>query len=355
MTKFLRRVLTTCVLKWKHCLALDFPSDFYLEVTSACNLRCPACVRTYSKRPRQHMDKSIFRKAIEEISSERPNLEHLGLHFFGEALLNPQFFDFIELARSYLPNTYLAVSSNASFLSSEKTDKLLNSSLDSFGIWPDTTDPRQYDQIRTGGSLEIVESNLKELLEKRRLSHREDIEVHIGMILFKDNLPFLHDFLERWKLICSRYENVHIVAAESHDWAGEVPSDNVLNSVARSSLFIKVPCLMLMPFRNCVISAEGYITPCCFDGNLKLGLGNIKDDSIKNIWNGKAASDLREKMITASILPSDLCWRCHAYNANIFSIWRMLPGTRGIFRKPYDKYALSHLRSLKRVSALRKG
>lgn len=290
------------------------------------------------------MDESIFRKAMKEISSERPNLRHLGFHFFGEALLNPQFFDFIELARSYLPSTYLAVSSNAALLSSERIDKLLNSSLNSFGVWPDTSDPRQYHKICTGGDLESVESNLKEFLEKRRLRHREDIEVHIGMILFKDTLPFFRGFLERWKLISSPYENIHIAIAESHDWAGQVPSNNVLDSVAKNNLFIKVPCLM--PFRNCVISAEGEITPCCLDGNLKLAWGNIKGDSIKSVWNGKLAVDLRDRMITASILPSDLCWQCHAYKRNVFSVLRLLPGTRNIFRKPYDKYALSRLRSL---------
>ena len=143
------------------------------------------------------MKESIFRKAIQEISSERPNLKHLGFHFFGEALLNPQFFDFVQLARSYLPNTYFAVSSNAAFLTPGVMDKLLDSSLDSFGVWPDASTPGQYERHRTGGSLVAVEVNLKELLQKRHQRFREDIEIHIGMNLFKDNLVSYGSFLQK--------------------------------------------------------------------------------------------------------------------------------------------------------------
>ena len=334
--KFFRKNLNKFLLQKKGIFDLDFPADFYIETSSACNLKCPACPRTYSDRARENMNEFIFRKVIEEISSNRPDLERLGFHFFGEPLLNPRFFDFVELARNYLPNTTLGVSSNANLLSSEKIDELLDSALDSFGIWPDTIVPEQYNVFRAGGSLKKVEESIKELLKKRRRRNREDIEIHIGIIIYRDNMHLVEDFVKKWKSICSKYKNVYIYTSESNDWAGQVPSDNLLISVKKSKLQIKTFCAM--PFFMCIVSASGDVTPCCYDCNLNLSWGNIKDYSIKNMWNSPKASALRERLLTASISSSDLCYRCRNYKRDIFGVLRALPGGTRIFRKKYDKY-----------------
>jgi radical SAM protein with 4Fe4S-binding SPASM domain len=344
MLEYLGSKLRTFFLKRVTNPDTGFPKTFYLETTSICNLRCPACARTYSKRPRRHMEESTFRTAIQEISSERPNIAHIGLHFFGEPLLNPKFFDFVEIARAHLPNTTLAVSSNANVLSADKIDQILHSHLDSFGIWPDTINPDLYDSIRKGGDLKKVQQSIIELLEKRQKLGREDIEIHVGAVLYKNNVSVFKEFTNRWEAICSKYKNTHVFAHESHDWAGQVPAYNVLRSVRDGSIRIKIICPM--PFENCVVSAEGYVTPCCYDCDLKLTLGNIRANSIREIWTGLEAKTLRKKLLTGRVSSSDLCYNCHNYRLDISSILRSppirkIPILRKVFRKEYDKYFLS--------------
>ena len=321
--------------------AANFPSLFWLETTSACNLRCPSCPRTYSKRPRVHMEESIFRKVIQEISFERPDIENLGLHFFGEALLNPRFFDFLEIAKTYLPNTNLLVSSNANLLSPEKVNDLLNSRLNLLSIWPDTTNPELYHKVRTGGDLNSVEQAIIELLEKRRELGREDIRIVVGAILYKNNMADFKEFVTKWEIIFSKYKNVHVSAMESHDWAGQVPADNVINSVKNSKLHVKKVCFM--PFKWCIVSSEGYLTPCCFDCDLRLAWGNVKANSIREIWNGPEARDQRERQLTGQITRSALCYTCHMYRQPISSAVRYLPiskipGLQRIIKKEYYAY-----------------
>lgn len=320
---YIRKLASKNILRHRQCLNLDFPVNFYIETTSACNLKCPDCVRTYSSRPSKHISESIFRKALQEISTERPNLRHLGFHFFGEALLNPQFFDLIEQARNYLPKTNFSVSSNALFLDSNKIEKLLNSSMNQFLVCPDSVDSRLYDEIRTGGSLEKVEYNVNELLERRRIIHKEDIEINIYSVLHKNNFNSSDDFIRKWRPIMDKYQNVRILLTDSHDWAGQVPSENVRLTTGTGGLHFKVPCFTL--FTVGIVTAEGEMTPCFFDCNLKLSLGNIADDSIKNMWNGKKATELRERMINASMLPTDLCSHCHCYNVKASNILRIPP------------------------------
>ena len=292
----------------------------------------------------------MFEKVIREISHERPDIEHIGLHFFGEPLLNPNFFDLVEIARSYLPNTTIAVSSNANALSSEKIDRLINSSLDSFGVWPDATNPELYENIRLGGNLKKVESAILELLEKRRERGKENIEIHVGMILYRNNISFLKEFLDRWTAICSRYKNAHVFVAESHDWAGQVAADNVINSARRGIVHIKSICQV--PFETCIVTSEGDITPCCFDCNLRLTWGNIKNTSIRDIWNGAKARELRKKMLTGKIMMTDLCYSCPNYRQSISdllysSLTGKIPGIDRVFKKKYSGYYFStHARKI---------
>ena len=290
----------------------QFPTFYYIEVTSSCNLKCPTCPRTYSNRERKHIDHDLFIKAIEQISSYSPQPRHVGFHFFGEALLNSSFFDYVNLAAKYLFNTELAVSSNANFLDEAKIDAILDSRLNSFGIWPDAIDKKTYDQVRSGGDYQRTTDMIMHLLERRKLRNKQrKLELHIGMVVNKINHRYIHRFVKEWKEILSKYENTHLYLKDSIDWAGQVPAETVIISKKNMILPIVYPCLA--PFTTCVITSSGDVTCCCLDCNLNLKIGNIKESSIKEIWSAGKIRGIRNKMIEMSFNSNDLCYYCHNY------------------------------------------
>lgn len=301
----------------KYGFPAQFPTFFYIEVTSICNLRCPTCPRTYSNRERKHIDPDLFLKAIEEISSYSPQPRHIGFHFFGEALLNSSFFDYVNLAAKYLPNTELAVSSNANFLDETKIDAILDSRLNSFGIWPDAVDKKTYDQVRSGGDYQRTTDMIMRLLEKRKIYKKEkNLEIHIGMVVYKINRRYIHRFVNKWREALSKYENTHLYINDSIDWAGQVPAETVIRSKKNTILPIIYPCVA--PFTTCVITSSGDMTCCCLDCNLNLKMGNIKKSSIKEIWSAEKIQEIRNKMIEMTFNSSDFCYHCHNYFRNPF-------------------------------------
>jgi len=309
------------------------PTVFYIEATSLCNLNCPNCPRTYSTRPGKHMDHDLLVKTIEEISGYSLPPKYIGFHFFGEALLNASFMDDVNLVAEYLPHTNLAVATNANFLNEMNIDVILDSRLNSLGIWPDAIDQQTYDQVRSGGDYQRTINMIMQFLEMRKLEKKEKkLEIHIGMVVYRINRGYIHRFVNKWRKILSNYENTHLYIKESIDWAGQVPAENVMISKKNTIFPIIYPCHY--PFTTCIITSEGEVTCCCLDCNLNLKMGNIKESSIKEIWSAGKIQAIRDKMIEMNFKSNDLCYQCHNY-----------------FRSPYI-----HLKSIirSRISSLYK-
>ena len=59
----------------------------------------------------------------------------------------------------------------------------------------------------------------------------------------------------------------------------------------------------------CVITWDGLVVPCCFDKDAKHQLGDLKQNSFKEVWNGKPYNKFK-----ASVLRSrkeiDICKNC---------------------------------------------
>lgn len=66
-------------------------------------------------------------------------------------------------------------------------------------------------------------------------------------------------------------------------------------------------CLRM--WRGCVITWDGLVVPCCFDKDASHRLGDLKKQSFKDIWKGKAYDDFRRKLFSAR-REIDICKNC---------------------------------------------
>ena len=63
-------------------------------------------------------------------------------------------------------------------------------------------------------------------------------------------------------------------------------------------------------FKGLQIQADGEVVPCCVDWNRVNLLGNIKKDSLLDIWNGKKLRDLQIKHLQGKKAMLDTCKDC---------------------------------------------
>lgn len=76
---------------------LDYPRQFWIEITNECNLRCIMCpVSSGLKRENGMMDLDAFKGIIDQISMVRPRIM---LHVAGEPLLNKDLFEMVKYAK----------------------------------------------------------------------------------------------------------------------------------------------------------------------------------------------------------------------------------------------------------------
>jgi len=95
-----------------------------IEVTTFCNLRCRYCPSPQQEKLRQqkpmHMDRRVFERALDwavALNDRRDDKRgELSLTGVGEALLHPEFVDFVALARKALPGNPLVFSTNGLLL-----------------------------------------------------------------------------------------------------------------------------------------------------------------------------------------------------------------------------------------------
>lgn len=288
------------------------PEKIFIEITGLCNLRCPLCPRTYSRNKRAQMPRHVFEKTITDIARDYPNLRLLGFHMFGEITTRDDFDCLVSWARVRLPKTHFGVSTTVSLEKRDVIGKLLVPGFDSIGVWPDGFSEDSYARIRTGGTFAVVRENIRFLLEERDRLQKHDTAVHVGIIKNAVNQDSTDKFYESFKFV-DQFKNASLVTVDSIDWAGQVPAENVIH--AKRNYIFKIPKPCPVPFEMLAVAANGDVTLCCMDMDLKLKIGNImSEDSISQIWQSKRAQEIRSMM--KRLAPPELCKNCHSFYKN---------------------------------------
>jgi radical SAM protein with 4Fe4S-binding SPASM domain len=65
------------------------------------------------------------------------------------------------------------------------------------------------------------------------------------------------------------------------------------------------------PWQRITVAWNGHVPLCISDWNLSTKIGNLKEQSIKEIWLGKAMQDYRSMQLEGQRLSIDCCKRCH--------------------------------------------
>lgn len=270
-------------------VSLGMPVEVSIEITTRCNLACTMCPRQLINRPLQEMEFSLFKKIIDEM---KDSAELIYLHGLGEPLLCSQFFKFLEYAKSQ--NLKVGISTNATLLGKNQSRKLLDLGLDYLILAFDGATKETYEKIRVGGNFEKVEANIKNFLVMKKKRKKSPFTV-IQFITMKENEEEAGLFLKKWQRLGADVVRVKPVV----DFFGQQKPKTIS---AVSNCFY--------PFRMINIYFDGTVVPCCEDNFGDYSLGNIKEKSLKEIWNGEKARILRQKLAKRKRSEILLCRSC---------------------------------------------
>lgn len=300
-----------------------FPKQIDLETTNACNIHCSICPQPNQKRKPEHMKFELAKKAIDEINNY--GLEMMCLTDFGEPFLNKEFFEISRYAARSAKIKHLFISTNGLLIDRNVSEQLLTSGLDKIIVSLDGACKETYERIRIGSDYDKVVHNILDFIEMRRKHNKVKPSVAVQIIRMHDTVKEIDDFLRFWKSRIDPQDQIDI--KEYIGWQYQVP---YRNSLRENKIKIRVPCLVYL-WSNLAIHSNGNICACCYDLNGELILGNIKENSIYDIWHGKKCRQLRFAHLKGLFKNIPVCENCE-FTHRKFTIKELLDAlTRRIF------------------------
>lgn len=291
-------------------IPLDTPYTLAIDPSNLCNFRCSFCAIQSKKENlpfrKQLMDKDLFVKIIDDLKEFPEKLKVLRINGQGEPLLNPDLPDMINYAKEKEVAEFIEIITNGSCLCPVLNQKLINSGIDRIRISIEAIDAEGYKDIAGAKiNFETFRENIKDLHDRSgtrcevyckivdvAVPTEEDKERFFGLFgdicdrIFIDNIiPLWSDFEEINQKMSLRDKGMH--------------GQKIQN--------IKV---CPYPFYSLIINTDGEVTVCCADWKRKLIVGDLKKESLKEIWNGAVLREFWKKLLQGKKNQFEMCKKC---------------------------------------------
>lgn len=273
----------------------SFPERITIEVTNRCNLQCSMCPRNKVKMKMGDMRMRLFKKIIDEIANFLPAC--LVPFFRGESFLNPQFLGMLAYAvnKKIKP---IQIATNALFLNPKTAKRILNLGVDFISFSVDTGRRDLYNKIRKNSDFGTVFHNILYFLELKSKKGLNFPEIQISAVKTKENEPFIKEFINFWE---GKVDRIRIYQEHSlKDRLGEVESKKPKEK--------RMPCLKVLT--DLVIYWDGDVAICNHDWKRDIFIGNVKKESIEEIWNSPAYREIRERHMANDLEDFSPCNYC---------------------------------------------
>jgi radical SAM protein with 4Fe4S-binding SPASM domain len=240
--------------------------------------------------------------------------------------------------------------SNATLLSRDRAEELLEAGLDWLHVSLDGADARTYEGIRDGASFDTVVANLAGLVAAKRAAGRENPWVRVVFVAMRRNvaqLPALVRLLagigvdQLWVQNLShtfsdadpagRYQQIREYAEDQALWTGEdraAAEEAFAAARAAASGYgiqLRLPRLAAVPaaavhdgpgctwpWDGAYVTSQGVVQPCCMVmGDDRVALGRLDEQSFPEIWYGPAYARFRERLLGDD--PPGVCRGCALY------------------------------------------
>lgn len=267
------------------------PQEVVIEVTNHCNLACIMCPHSSMKRSKGKMDKALFKKIINEISGKT---ELVYLYGTGESLIHSEIYDFIDYAHEQ--GLFTVLSTNGLLMTRDTSERLLTSKLDHLTIALDGGVKETYESIRIKGDFDTLICNIKDFLKaKKRRGHGP--YTCLQVIYMKKNA-------HEKKLFKNLFNKEEIRQIDQFRFKPLYETYNLKNTPVTHSR----PCYWVWNMMS--IYWNGDVALCCMDADARYNLGNVSQQSVKEIWNSSRISAIRDKHKKMKYDSMPLCDTC---------------------------------------------
>jgi MoaA/NifB/PqqE/SkfB family radical SAM enzyme len=312
---------------------LKVPFVLLIDPCNLCNIKCKFCpsgdlqLIKETGRYQGMMNFELYKKIIDDLDEFEEPIRALRLYKEGEPLLNPLFADMVKYAKDSKLVQRIDTTTNGTLLNPELNRKIVNAGLDQIDISINGVSAEQiYYYTRKKIDFNKYIENITDLYE-----NRGNCEISIKGIKENLNENEQRKFFDLFGNISNRIFLEHI----SPDWPGfsfhqDIPSEFKCGNYGQEIIYRKVcPCI----FYTMVINASGKASVCLGDWPNKSIAGDLKHQSVKDVWTGNILNTYRIKHLRGERGDYEFCRNCGVPSHSYGSLENLDPYAEDILKR----------------------
>ena len=276
--------------------ASPFPRLIQLQTINACQAACKMCPYPLYKNafPRGRMDDALFDKVASEIA-EHPEAGTFVPMLQNEPFLDKHIFEKVKRFKALTGGRVrVELVTNGSFLTDETIERIRDSGLDSLDISLDALSREVYERVRIGLDYDAVLAGVDRVIA----AGLTGTTVAVRLVRLHDNAHEADAFVRRWRargvpvFVYTAHNRAGALEERDREWriapADLTPLERAGRRVARAWMR-HCP----IPFSSANILHNGDLLMCVHDWGRKEVIGNVRDATIAELWNGPRMREIR--------------------------------------------------------------
>lgn len=285
------------------------PFELHLELTNLCNANCVFCPYQFQQRETQFMSDEVFKKAVGDYIVTGGG--SVGLTpIVGDALIDPKFLDRVRYLRSLPQIDRIWLTTNCILLDKFSIDAVLQSGITALNVSTAGFDQEMYQRVYRNRSYQRMRRNVLELV-MRNAALGSPVAITIALRPDRPLKAVLAD--PDFQPILAHHPQLDFT------WSFTSAGGRITREILPASMKLRVvttrsePCVNT--YNGPIVLPDGTLLGCncvaAMDSTRNLGIGNILQASLADIWAGEEIRRLRSSFASGGL--NSTCASCDMY------------------------------------------
>lgn len=303
-------------VKLAEVVPIATPFLVFIDPSNACNFKCKFCPTGHPdllkevNRPLKVMDFEIYKKILTDLASFPAKVKVLFFHKDGEPLVNIRLEEMMSIAVQKMVAEKYWLTTNASLLNKKRSEGIVASGIDAVRLSIEHVTSEGYKEMtQKFSNYEKILRGVTTLWEERE---RQGSKMKIFAKLIDFNFSeehldkFARDFEEITDEVLLTQPNAW-TRSEVYDFTIGVKPKGGHDGESRLAPE-RIACIS--PFYNLAVNADGQVGLCPVDWSLATVVGDVRKESLIDIWNGRRAREFQVLQLSGRRHDNAACKNC---------------------------------------------
>lgn len=289
----------------------DFPRVMDVELTNVCNFHCLMCPVGIGvqNRPKGYMSEEVFGRVLEESALHKTPLRFI---LWGEPTLHPHWLEWFE--RCVSRGVPVHFNTNGSRLDEAQMRRLVEIGVQSVKFSFQGVDRKSYREMRNTDYYEELLAKVKMLHDIR--GEAPSPYIHVSTTITYEGPELVDEFRKRLEPITDKV-SVGRTELGRFDMSKAKLSEEenaALEKMRRDDKLVRKHPRCPEAFDKLSVYWDGRVSVCCRDFDAAMLVGDIREQSLAEIWRSEAAFGYRRALQRGEYDRFTLCRVCWDYH-----------------------------------------